>query len=148
MDDDTDRPTDRALGMDRKIDRRDFLNGVAIGAAAVVRRFQAGLRARRCRRTCLAYYPPTRTGMRGTIRAPSKLRTYLRDGEFLEITPKSPKRLTTVYDLVIVGGGHQRTVGRAFLPRRQTRRAHSDSWTITMISAAMPSATNFIWTAD
>ena len=28
-------PKDRALGMDRKISRRDFLDGVAIGAGAL-----------------------------------------------------------------------------------------------------------------
>ena len=30
-----DRSRDRTLGMDRVIDRRDFLNGVAIGAAGL-----------------------------------------------------------------------------------------------------------------
>jgi hypothetical protein len=62
---------DRQLGMDRSISRRDFLNGAAVGmggtlaagalpdafvkAAALERAIQAAV-----------YYPPTRTGMRGS----------------------------------------------------------------------------------
>ena len=102
MDDDTDRPTDRALGMDRKIDRRDFLNGVAIGAAALAAppAFAAGP----VPQDEPSYYPPTLNGMRGDHPGAFEVAHKLRDGEFWK-TAEKPEDLDTVYDLVIVGGG-------------------------------------------
>ena len=78
---------DRQLGMDRSISRRDFLNGVAVGmggtlaagalpdalvkAAALERAIQAAV-----------YYPPTRTGMRGSHDGSWEIAHGLRDGSF------------------------------------------------------------------
>ena len=57
--------SDRELGMHRPITRRDFLNGVAVGVGAL------GIAGSAQGATTFAqdqpgYYPPTRTGMRGS----------------------------------------------------------------------------------
>lgn len=88
--------TDRELGMNRKVDRRDFLNGVAIGAAA----FAAGS----MRQDRPSYYPPTLNGMHGDHPGSFEAAHKLRDGEFWK-TAEKPDDLDHVYDLVIVGGG-------------------------------------------
>jgi hypothetical protein len=61
---------DTNLGMDRDITRRDFLNGVAIGVGASLvgglpDGLVAALRAEQAIQAG-AYYPATRTGMRGS----------------------------------------------------------------------------------
>src|SRR5262245_35606972 len=54
----------RDLGMDRRIERRDFLGGVAVGiAGALVRSSDA--RAAAQPPASSATYPPARTGLRG-----------------------------------------------------------------------------------
>ena len=92
---------DRALGMDRAISRRDFLNGIAIGAGAAL----AGTgTARAAAQDEPGYYPPLLTGMRGSHDGSYEIAHALRDGTFWK------KAGTTVntresYDLVVVGGG-------------------------------------------
>jgi spermidine dehydrogenase len=100
---------DRQLGMDRSISRRDFLNGVAVGmggtlaasalpdafvkAAALERAIQAAV-----------YYPPTRTGMRGSHDGSWEVAHGLRDGTFWK-TAGTPVDTRETYDLIVVGGG-------------------------------------------
>ncbi|HEY1638836.1 MAG TPA: twin-arginine translocation signal domain-containing protein, partial [Rhizomicrobium sp.] len=58
---------ERELGMDRAIDRRDFLNGVAVGAAALSSGLAQGASARQSApQDRPDYYPPLLHGLRGS----------------------------------------------------------------------------------
>jgi spermidine dehydrogenase len=98
---------DRDLGMDKRITRRDFLNGfsLAIGSSLL-----------NSTPDCLAsfgspfpfapeksrdYYPPALTGMRGTTDAVMRVGHSLRDGKKWS----APKLDPDTYDLIVVGGG-------------------------------------------
>jgi spermidine dehydrogenase len=93
--------SDRILGMDQPITRRDFVNGtaVAIGAMAVGGRAAAQAAAPAAADTA---YPPAKTGMRGSHPGSFEFAHALRDGKF-EAGAAEDQRET--YDLVIVGGG-------------------------------------------
>jgi len=103
-----DEKSDRELGMDRRITRRDFLNGasVAIGAAAFSPNL-LWLETLGITQSPIApeksadYYPPTLTGMRGTTDAAMEAGHALRDGKTWENATADPDR----YDLIVVGGG-------------------------------------------
>jgi spermidine dehydrogenase len=97
---------DRDLGMNRRIGRRDFLNGVAIatgtlGSAAALRRASADTLEPEAMPD---YYPPTLTGMRGDHDDIYKTPHALRDHKFWQ-SAGDPKDTGETYDLVIVGGG-------------------------------------------
>ena len=103
-----DGKSDRELGMDRRITRRDFLNGVsvAVGAAALSPNL-LWVEALGIPQSPLApeksadYYPPTLTGMRGTTDAAMEAGHALRDGKTWGKATPDPDR----YDLIVVGGG-------------------------------------------
>ena len=103
-----DEKSDRELGMDRRITRRDFLNGasVAIGAAAFSPNL-LWLETLGITQSPIApeksadYYPPALTGMRGTTDAAMEAGHALRDGKTWENATADPDR----YDLIVVGGG-------------------------------------------
>jgi len=92
------------LGMNRRITRRDFLNGVAvsIGALGYARwpdltyGLQSSLSA--------GGNPPALTGMRGLAPGSFDVAHALRDGTFWE-SAASPTDTHETYDLVVVGGG-------------------------------------------
>ena len=104
--------TNKDLGMNREITRRDFLNGVAVGvggtlvgggittetilAAAVLDEFAP--------EKASDYYPPSRTGIRGNHDGTFTFAHRLRDGEgadsFGDVIGTGEN-----YDLVVVGGG-------------------------------------------
>jgi spermidine dehydrogenase len=99
----------RDLGMDRRIDRRDFLNGVAIGVGSLyaarqiapvhaLERFQAGAAAQP------DAYPPRRIGLRGQY--PEALQHFgaIDSGKYAQY-PAIDIDTKETYDLVIVGGG-------------------------------------------
>jgi spermidine dehydrogenase len=96
---------DRRLGMDRSITRRDFLNGVSLGvvgsmiAPELVRAAQQEFAPERA----ADYYPPTRTGMRGSHPGSFEVAHQLRDRKTWDLTGAIDTGET--YDLVIVGGG-------------------------------------------
>ena len=72
---------DHILGMDRPIERRDFLQGSLIGGAA----FAAGLRpalAAGAPQDQAGYYPPRLTGLRGSHKGSFEAAHSLRDGDF------------------------------------------------------------------
>jgi spermidine dehydrogenase len=101
------RPDDEALGMNRAIDRRDFLNGVAVAVGAL----GAGLGGRAAAAEApiwpqdqAGYYPPDLTGMRGSHPGSFENAHKLRDGDFWSGAPPI-KDTRETYDLVIVGGG-------------------------------------------
>jgi len=97
------RLTDAALGMDRSIDRRDFLNGVALTVGA----FGGGTASAATAawpQDSADYYPPSLTGMRGSHPGSFENAHRLRDGAFWS------QRSAIVetgehYDLIIVGAG-------------------------------------------
>jgi spermidine dehydrogenase len=100
---------DRQLGMRRRITRRDFLNGVAVGIGALGyaslpdlaygahAAFQAGADSAK-------FNPPALNGMRGSAPGSYDVAHALRDGSFWE-TAGSPADTNETYDLVVVGGG-------------------------------------------
>jgi len=100
---------DRQLGMRRRITRRDFLNGVAVGIGALGyaslpdlaygahAAFQAGADSAK-------FNPPALNGMRGGAPGSYDVAHALRDGSFWE-TAGSPADTNETYDLVVVGGG-------------------------------------------
>src|SRR5579872_1733728 len=100
---------DKTLGMDRPIDRRDFLNGVAVAVGALG---VSGLTASPAlAQASLAwpqdqagYYPPNLTGLRGSHPGSFESAHALRDGEFWQ-GQGAPQDTSERYDLVIVGGG-------------------------------------------
>src|SRR5712671_6870775 len=103
---------DKELGMGSDITRRDFLNGVAMGAGATL--LGGTVRAN----TLLAaavldefdpekapdYYPPTRMGMRGNHDGTFTFAHRLRDGEGADSFGDAASTGEN-YDLVVVGGG-------------------------------------------
>ena len=99
----------RDLGMNRRIDRRDFLNGVAIGLGAV----STGLHARpasasEARQTGQSLsadaYPPRRLGLRGQHATAVEAFGAIQSGTFAAF-PGIDVDTRETYDLVIVGGG-------------------------------------------
>ena len=96
---------DRALGMDRSITRRDFLNGVGLSvvgsmlAPELLRAAQQEFAPERA----ADYYPPTRVGMRGSHPGSFEVAHQLRDRRQVDLTGGTNTGET--YDLVIVGGG-------------------------------------------
>src|ERR1051325_10928498 len=96
--------TDRALGMNRAIDRRDFLNGVAFTATAAAAAGFPFAPAIAARQDQPGYYPPALTGLRGSHPGAFETAHSLRDGTFWDSAGK-PKDVDRPYDLVIVGAG-------------------------------------------
>ena len=108
----SDSDSDR-LGMGRPIDRRDFLNGIAVGvvggcAAAMSPALAAAGQAPRSNAAAptpgSASYPPSLTGLRGNYPASIEEFEPLRRGTFLKPAPAEADT-DEDYDLVIVGGG-------------------------------------------
>ena len=108
---------DRELGMGRKISRRDFLDGAAIGAGALV----AGGWLAACTpggspiargssgasglvTPKVSQYPPATTGLTGQTDAAYAIPHMLRDGTFWDVAG-SPSSTGETYDVVVVGGG-------------------------------------------
>ncbi|MFZ0419225.1 MAG: NAD(P)-binding protein [Candidatus Sulfotelmatobacter sp.] len=105
----SDEKRDRQLGMHRRITRRDFLNGVAVGIGALGYSSLPGLASTlqndsKATSTSVNTYPPALTGMRGSAPGSFDIAHSLRDGTFWE-TAGSPIDTHETYDLVVVGGG-------------------------------------------
>ncbi len=100
-------PSDRELGLHRKISRRDFLNGVAVGVGGLLAAdplLRAMVQAELAPEGSAAYYPPALTGMRGNHDGAFTYAHRLRDGEAWD-SDGAPAATGEKYDLVIVGGG-------------------------------------------
>ena len=107
----SDDARDRDLGMDRKITRRDFLDGVAIAVGGSILAASAPwLHGLGLPDAAFApekdpnYYPPALMGMRGNHEGTYASAHSLRDGEFWDSAGK-PESTGENFDLVIVGGG-------------------------------------------
>lgn len=99
---------DRELGMGQSITRRDFLNGVAIAVgASLVPAISPWLEAFGVPEPAFepekdpSYYPPAKTGLRGSHDGSWEVAHALRDGK------QWPEAVSDneSYDLVVVGGG-------------------------------------------
>ena len=98
---------DRRLGMHCPITRRDFLNGVAVGAGGLVAAdpmLAALLGDETAPEKTPGYYPPALTGMRGNHDGTFTYAHQLRDGKRWDASGTAVKTGET-YDLVVVGGG-------------------------------------------
>jgi spermidine dehydrogenase len=97
---------DRALGMDRSITRRDFLNGCALTVGASL---TAGspewmkllAAAEDAPEKNPNYYPPAKTGMRGSHDGSWEVAHAMRDGQTWPDLVDDKES----YDLIVVGGG-------------------------------------------
>jgi spermidine dehydrogenase len=97
------------LGMDRRIARRDFLNGIAVAIGSIGTRLNgAGPLAAQADESWpqeqTGYYPPLLNGLRGGHPGSFENAHALRDGDFW----KNQREITDTgerYDLVVVGGG-------------------------------------------
>ena len=99
--------SDRDLGMDRSITRRDFLNGVSVAvggamiapaaadAAEIVQQSASAARA------VDENYPPALTGMRGSHNGSMDAAHAMRDGKSFDVG----EPLNESYDLIVVGAG-------------------------------------------
>jgi len=97
------RYNDRDLGMHRDITRRDFVNGVgaAIGGALVVPGWASAQESAAYAVDAENYYPPARTGMRGSHAGSFEVAHGRRDGNTWADAANTGEH----YDLVVVGGG-------------------------------------------
>jgi spermidine dehydrogenase len=91
--------TDRQLGMDRDISRRDFLNGVSIAVGAALLPGTATAQDVGAQ-DVPGYYPPELTGMRGSHAGSFETAHLARDGVAFDADDTGER-----YDLVVVGGG-------------------------------------------
>jgi spermidine dehydrogenase len=97
------RNEDRDLGMHRDITRRDFVNGVAVavGGSLIAPRWLPAQEVMPTAAGAQEYYPPARTGMRGSHTGSFEVAHALRDGK----TWTDAADTSEHYDLVVVGGG-------------------------------------------
>jgi len=92
------------LGMDKNIDRRDFLNGMAVTAAALTASLPAQAQVTPGTQDTPGYYPPMSHGLRGSHPGSFETAHSLRDGTFWDHA-KKPEDTHAIYDLIVVGGG-------------------------------------------
>ena len=100
-----DSRSDRSLGMDRSITRRDLLNGVAVGLGVLGPGFLGSAEPdTQFAQDSPGYYPPALTGLRGSHPGSFEVAHTLRDGSFWNTAGK-PMETGESYDLVVVGAG-------------------------------------------
>ena len=88
--------------MDRKITRRDFINGAAVAVAGVGSAWAApGNTAAAAAQNLPGYYPPLRHGLRGSHPGSFEAAHALRDGTQSSAAVDTHED----YDLIVVGAG-------------------------------------------
>jgi len=117
---------DRELGMDRKITRRDFLDGMALAiggtvAGSIVPRAFAFSDPAFAPERDPQYYPPALTGLRGNHEGSYPVAHSLRDHTFW-VSAGKPESTGESYDLVVVGGGIS-GLAAAYFYRKHTPNA-------------------------
>jgi spermidine dehydrogenase len=97
--------TDKELGMDRSITRRDFMQGAAMAIAAAATP-PTSLFAQQATEAQNApgYDPPAAHGLRGSHPGAFEVAHSLRDGTFWANAGR-PESTGETYDLIVVGGG-------------------------------------------
>ncbi len=86
------------------IDRRDFLNGVAVTAASLAMMRDAQAQATPGMQEDPGYYPTLQHNLRGSHPGSFEIAHALRDGTFWDHA-KKPEDSHAIYDLVVVGAG-------------------------------------------
>jgi len=107
-----DSKKDHALGMNRDITRRDFLNGVAVGAGATLlsgvfspeQLLTSAILDDSAPEKAPDHYPPAKLGMRGNHDGSFAMAHRMRDGESAASLGE-PNDTGEFYDFVVVGGG-------------------------------------------
>ncbi len=123
------KKSDRELGMDREITRRDFLNGTSAaigGAGAIGAAVLSGTEATAAEPPTISsprtppaqgspeagdYYPPRLTGMRGSHEGSFEVAHEMRDGRTWDDAEDTGES----YDLIVVGGRIERAGSRVVL---------------------------------
>ena len=113
------KKSDRELGMDRPISRRDFLNGVSIAVGSTLIRPGSSEAAPTAQDVLPGSgaddnYPPARTGLRGSHPGSYEAAHEMKDGRVWETGEDTGE----TYDLVVVGGGMS-GLGAAYYFRKQ-----------------------------
>src|SRR5258708_19886429 len=90
--------------MKRNFTRRDFLNGVAVTAAAALMPWELFAAGVDDPQKSPNYYPPALTGLRGSHPGSFDAAHSLRDGTFWDAAG-APQPTGETYDLIVVGGG-------------------------------------------
>ena len=119
-----DRSRDRFLGMDQPITRRDFLNGIAVGAAAaasgpLLAAAPSAAELPPAAQDAFGYYPPLLTGLRGSHPGSFEDAHALRDGKPTPTATDTGEE----YDLIVVGAGLSGLAAAHFY--RAKGKAHS-----------------------
>jgi hypothetical protein len=141
----SEKKRDRELGMHCPITRRDFLNGVAVGAGGLLAAdplLAALLAEQAAPEKAPGYYPPALTGMRGNHDATFTYAHQLRDGKRWDSAGAvaSTGKHTIWLLWAEESAGWRR---RIFTDKMPGRARAFWLWTIMTISAATRSATNF-----
>ncbi|MDG1438159.1 MAG: NAD(P)-binding protein, partial [Emcibacteraceae bacterium] len=97
--------TDKELGMNRKIMRRDFLSGASIAVTGAIlcpslAKAMQALDNSKPQQSAKNYYPPSEDKMRGSHDGSFESAHMVRDGEDFKASITDEE-----YDLVVVGGG-------------------------------------------
>src|SRR5271163_4045170 len=105
----TEERRDRELGMGRRITRRDFLDGLAVGIGVLGSARFGGFASAAggvadTDHPPAGAYPPGLGGMRGSQPGAFDVAHSLRDGTFWD-TAGTPQDTRETYDLIVVGGG-------------------------------------------
>ena len=95
---------DRHLGMGSSITRRDFINGVAIGAGGALAAGSLSPDLEALLAQGSPAYPPALTGLRGSHAGSFEAFHAMKDGAFWKDAPV-PRDTGEQYDLVVVGAG-------------------------------------------
>ena len=116
---------DRGLGMGRRITRRDFLNGVAVGIGALGAARLPTLHAQTASSAGggdADFYPPALSGMRGSQPGSYDVAHALRDGTFWQ-NAGAPVDTGESYDLIVVGAGISGLAATYFYRKQAGRNA-------------------------
>ena len=115
---------DLALGLDRRITRRDFVNGVSVAAAGALLLPTWALAMEQqefAPEQAPGYYPPALTGMRGDHAGSFEVAHALRDRRSVDLS--SVAHTGETYDLVVVGGGMSGLAAAYYFVKNVGRRA-------------------------
>lgn len=116
------RSSDRRLGLDRDITRRDFLHGIALAAGALGSGWSPLERAAQVAPSAMPEpYPPRRMGMRGSH--PGSFEAAHRFRDHPQLDPASVRASGESYDLVVVGAGLSGLAAAHFFQKRLGERA-------------------------